>query len=258
MRVTLAGLVAQLMLLAALATVVRLGPAGWLVGSGYALTAYTVLGLALHRLGARSFGPANRITLLRAVLVGGVAALIAADAPARVLVPVAATALLMDAVDGLVARREGEHSRLGARFDLEVDAALILLLSIEVAGWLGPWVLAIGAMRYVFVAAGRVLPWLRRPVPAGRTAKAVAAAQGVVLVTVASGLLPMRLAVAGTALALAALTWSFARDVGWLYRNRLRGCGSRPGSGAASPDPVGPPASSPARPDDPGRARPGG
>ena len=46
-------------------------------------------------------------------------------------------ALLLDAVDGGVARRTGTVSGFGARFDMEVDAFLILVLSGYVAGRLG-------------------------------------------------------------------------------------------------------------------------
>ena len=45
-------------------------------------------------------------------------------------------------------------SAFGARFDMETDAATVFGLSLLV--WLcdqaGPWVLAIGLMRYIFVA----------------------------------------------------------------------------------------------------------
>jgi uncharacterized membrane protein YphA (DoxX/SURF4 family) len=48
---------------------------------------------------------------------------------------------------------------------MEVDAFLILVLSVYVSMSLGPWVLLIGGMRYAFVAAARVLPWLNAPLP---------------------------------------------------------------------------------------------
>ena len=70
------------------------------------------------------------------------------------LVGLAVVALVLDGVDGWVARRTGTVSALGARFDMEVDAFLILVLSVYVAGSVGPWVLAIGAARYAFWAAG--------------------------------------------------------------------------------------------------------
>ena len=54
-------------------------------------------------------------------------------------------ALLLDWVDGQVARRTHTESAFGARFDMEVDAFLILVLSVYVASTTGWWVLIIGA-----------------------------------------------------------------------------------------------------------------
>ncbi|HET9142370.1 CDP-alcohol phosphatidyltransferase family protein [Actinophytocola sp.] len=222
-RVAVAGLLAEFALLFGLHRLVGLGLAGWLAGLGYALLGGAFLAAGLRRVNAHSFGPANRITLARAVLVGGVLALVAPPgaAPQPAMVTLATVALGMDALDGWLARAIRESSPLGARFDLEVDAFLILVLSVEVAGRLGGWVLAIGAMRYAFVAAGAVLPWLRRQPPSRWSSKVVAAVQGVVLVVAAAGVLPAPVATIAVLSALAALTWSFTRDVGWLYRNRV-------------------------------------
>ncbi|NED04634.1 CDP-alcohol phosphatidyltransferase family protein, partial [Streptomyces sp. SID6648] len=100
---------------------------------------------------------------------GGVTALVADSfrgaPPVPLLVGLTAVALVLDGVDGRVARRTGTCTPLGARFDMEVDAFLILVLSVYVSTDLGPWVLLIGAMRYVFVAAARVWPWLTAPLP---------------------------------------------------------------------------------------------
>ena len=77
------------------------------------------------------------MTLARATLAVGVAALAADsfthDTPVALLVTLAAVALALDAVDGWVARRTGTATALGARFDGEVDAFLILALSVYVA-----------------------------------------------------------------------------------------------------------------------------
>ncbi len=81
------------------------------------------------------------------------------------LVALSAVALVLDWVDGQVARRTHTESAFGARFDMEVDAFLILVLSVYVATSVGAWVLAIGLARYLLLAAERVLPWLRRPTP---------------------------------------------------------------------------------------------
>ncbi|MFD0823009.1 CDP-alcohol phosphatidyltransferase family protein, partial [Micromonospora zhanjiangensis] len=176
----------QFVLLLALWAAVGLGPAGWLAGTVYALVVWALLTTAVDRARIRSFGPANRVTLARATLEGGVTALVADSVhrpvPGTVLIVLATVALVLDAVDGQIARRTGTATPLGARFDMEVDAFLILMLSAHVAGRLGWWVLVIGLMRYVFVAAAQAWPWLRAPLPPNLARKTVAATQGVALV----------------------------------------------------------------------------
>jgi phosphatidylglycerophosphate synthase len=220
------GFVGQFCLFAALGAGVGLGTAGWVAGAAYAVVVWVALTRAMHRCGMRVLGPANAVTLARAALVGGVTALVATSfatgTPVAVLVILATVALMLDAVDGQVARRTGTTSALGARFDMEVDAFLILVLSVYVAADLGPWVIAIGAARYVFVAAAWALPWLRAPLPPGLWRKTVAATQGIALVVAASGLLPWVAAVAVVALALASLVWSFGRDTAWLWGTERR------------------------------------
>lgn len=212
----------QILVLALLGTAIGMGPLGWLSGLVFALATWAVLSRALHRAGSTSFGPANRVTLGRSILVGGVTALVADSfreaPPVTALVGLTAVALLLDGVDGKVARATGTSTPLGARFDMEVDAFLILVLSVYVSVSLGPWVLLIGAMRYVFVAAAWVWPWLNSPLPPSMARKTVAATQGVFLLVAASGLLPWAAAFAVVATALAALVWSFGRDVLWLMR----------------------------------------
>ena len=121
------------------------------------------------------FGPANRVTLARlgamalmASLVGEVfprAPLDAMPAAAWWLVVAATLTALLDAVDGALARRSGLASAFGARFDMETDAAFTLVLCALVvqAGQAGVWILASGLMRYAFVTAALVWPWLNGP-----------------------------------------------------------------------------------------------
>ncbi|MFJ6194689.1 CDP-alcohol phosphatidyltransferase family protein [Micromonospora sp. NPDC092111] len=218
------GLTAQTVLLAGLAATVGLDVAGLLAGIGYGIVTCAALDRGLRRRGATRLGPADRVTLARAVLVGGVTALVVAGlggaAPLAVLVPLTAVALALDAVDGWVARRTGTVSTLGARFDMEVDAFLILVLSVHVAPAVGPWVLAIGGLRYAFVAAGWLLPWMRGTLPPRYWRKVVAAAQGVLLLTAAAEALPRPVAAVVAAVSLALLVESFGHDVGWLWWHR--------------------------------------
>lgn len=217
-----AGLAVLAVLLATLSGTVGIGVAGWLAGSTYGLVLTIALSAGLHRAGMGKLGPANVVTLTRALLVGGVTALVANSvnhpAPTGVVVALVAVALSLDGVDGQVARRTGSTSALGARFDMEIDAFLILVLSVFVAGSLGWWTVAIGAFRYLFVAASWACPWLTAALPPKFSRKVVAAVQGVVLVVATAGLLPHAVTFAAVAAALASLTWSFGRDIGWLWR----------------------------------------
>jgi phosphatidylglycerophosphate synthase len=217
-----AGLVAQVLLLAVLAGTARLGTAGWVVGVACALAMAAALARGLAH--GERLGPASWVTLARATLAVGVAALVAdtfaRDTPVALLVALAAVALALDLVDGWLARRTATASALGARFDGEVDAFLILALSVYAAAELGAWVLAIGVARYLFLAGEGLLPWMRAPLPPRRWRKVVAAAQGIVLTVAAAEVLPRALTQALLATALAALAASFGECVRWLWRHR--------------------------------------
>ncbi|HEY2671355.1 MAG TPA: hypothetical protein VGJ07_13415, partial [Rugosimonospora sp.] len=84
----------------------------------------------------------------------------------------------------------------------------------------GGWVLAIGAMRYAFLVAVWVLPWMRGTLPPRYWRKVVAATQGIVLVVASADVLPRAVSVAGLVAALALLVESFGRDVLWLWHHR--------------------------------------
>jgi phosphatidylglycerophosphate synthase len=214
------GLTALLALFGALTPTVGLGLSGWAVGSGCGVIAGATLARALTRHGRNRLGPADRVTLARAVLVGGVVALVADSVTRSVpaMVVLAALALVLDGVDGRVARRTGTASEFGARFDQDVDAFLILVLSIQVARVLGVWVLLIGLARYALVAAGRRWAWLRAPAPPRQWCKVVAAVQGVVLTAVVAGVAPRPVCAVAVAVALALLAESFGRETWQKWR----------------------------------------
>ncbi len=217
----------QLLILAWLGAACGVGSFGLLAGVVYAAGLLGLLAGAMRRAGKPALGPADVVTLARALLVGGVTALVVdglhtGSTAVVPLVGVAAVALALDAVDGQVARRTGTVSEVGARFDMEVDAFLILVLSVHVASIVGPWALAIGAMRYVFVAASWLLPWLNGTLPVSYVAKTVAALQGVVLVVASLPVLGLPAAAVLVAVALAFLGWSFGRSVLLLWSGHRR------------------------------------
>jgi phosphatidylglycerophosphate synthase len=172
------------------------------------------------------FGPANQVTATRAVLVAVLAALLVG--PLVTLSPVevaaiSAAAVLLDGVDGWLARRTGTSSRFGARFDMEVDAALILVLAglAWQHGKAGAWVLAAGLLRYCFVAAGWVLPWMRRELPPSFRRKAICVVQAAVLILIIFPFVVPPLSTWLASAALGALVYSFYTDTSWLFRHRV-------------------------------------
>jgi phosphatidylglycerophosphate synthase len=173
------------------------------------------------------FGAANQITTLRAILVALVAALVGEPrlpsvAIAAVTVSVAVT--LLDGVDGWLARRANIASRFGARFDMEIDALLILALS--VLAWrhdkAGAWVIASGVLRYAFVAAGALTPWLRGALPPSRRRQTICVVQIAALTLVMLPSVQPPISTLLAASALGALTGSFLIDTVWLWQHRLR------------------------------------
>lgn len=169
--------------------------------------------------------PADRVTLTRAML-GAVCALLVALALFGVLPPrswplflVAAVTATLDAVDGMVARRTGTITARGARWDMEVDSAFLVVLSVAVAP-ISPWVLAIGAARYLYWLGALLRPAWRRALPFRQSRRVIAGFQAFALVVALAPFPPIWVGQAVTGVALALLMFSFGRDIG--YQEGLR------------------------------------
>jgi phosphatidylglycerophosphate synthase len=171
------------------------------------------------------FGAANTVTSLRLALVALLAAALGEPHTAALAWAATAAAVLasmLDGVDGWLARRSSVTSAFGARFDMETDALLIMVLSALAWRWgrAGAWVLACGVMRYAFAAAAWGWPWLGRPLPPSLRRKFVAVVQMVGLAIVVAPAVRPPLSEWLAAITLAVLTWSFAVDIRWLVRTR--------------------------------------
>ncbi|GGC73259.1 CDP-alcohol phosphatidyltransferase family protein [Marinobacter halophilus] len=176
----------------------------------------------------QSFGWANRTTLLRSVLVLPLVAwapFLSLSGPAGLWFYAVACllALILDGADGKVARATNSHSDFGARFDMELDALFILGLCLAVFALdkAGVWVLVLGLMRYLYVAASCYFEWLNQALPESFRRKTVCVWQVVTLMVAVVPPIPPVFASVTLAIALLLLAWSFHLDVRWLFIRRM-------------------------------------
>lgn len=168
-------------------------------------------------------GLCNAITLMRLAMAASlIAPLVAGHDTSWAVFAVASVALSLDGIDGWLARRQGYVSAFGARFDMEVDSALALVLAISaaVSSGLGPLAILLGLPRYAFAVAAWACPWLRRDLPERFSRKVVCVVQLASLIALQVPILPVGLGTGVVVLASLALVWSFAVDIMWLRRQR--------------------------------------
>jgi len=195
--------------------------------------------VALLRKGLRhhqhlNFGAANLLTSFRAMMSVLFLAFIPiaqylADSTTWMawITAAAAFALSLDGLDGWLARKYQLCSAFGARFDMEVDALLILILSVLVwqVGIAGVWILGLGLMRYAFVAASFSLPALRQPLFPSMRRKVVCVIQVAALCLMLCPWIQVPVATAVGIVALASLIYSFSVDSLWLLKTHKKaGC----------------------------------
>jgi phosphatidylglycerophosphate synthase len=185
-----------------------------------ALAGPLLLGMLAFQL--RAFGTTrsrlpNLVTALRVVLTS----LLALD-PGSTLgasrwlqAGVIALVFTLDGLDGRLARRLDASSLQGARFDVEADGYLVLIVcSLHALAGLGAWVLIGGLLRYAYVLAH--WQFRGREEPRSRYARYAfcAALTALTLALVARGPAGPALAALGTAILVA----SFARSFLWAFR----------------------------------------
>lgn len=177
----------------------------------------------------QGLGWANRVTLLRAVLIAVVAGVVVypdfIQRHAEGIAALSLLALALDGIDGWVARRTGSSSAFGARFDMELDAFFIVVLCVALIALdkVGAWILVIGLARYVFLVAGFYSPWLNRALPESYFRKTVCVWQVSTLMVCLLPFVESSWATAFTLVAALLLVLSFGRDIVWLWRRRPAG-----------------------------------
>ncbi|WP_299841726.1 CDP-alcohol phosphatidyltransferase family protein [uncultured Paracoccus sp.] len=164
-------------------------------------------------------GACNAVTLIRVALALALVPPLLAGQPAGWIVAgIAGVALVLDGLDGSLARRQGLVSDFGARFDMEADSILALILSLHVVAGsaVGAEGLILGLARYAFVGAMLLWPWLSAPLPQKFRRKTICVVQMVALILLLLPILTPDAAILVARLAAALVVWSFAVDILWL------------------------------------------
>ncbi|MEM9499742.1 MAG: CDP-alcohol phosphatidyltransferase family protein, partial [Pseudomonadota bacterium] len=203
------------------ASIQTLGTAWASVGAYLGMSAIVLRGVALTYPHA-VLGLCNLVTLFRATLVCFLfGAVFDQSASVWLVLGVAVFAYALDVADGWLARRAGLVSDFGARFDMEIDAALAAAISLWLlaSGTVGWEILALGFTRYVFVLASCALPALRGALPYRLRRKVVCAIQIGALILLLCPLTPSIVVLPLTIAASLLLLWSFAIDIIWLLRH---------------------------------------
>lgn len=202
-------------MLVAIAVAIVRGEPRWCCAAGaVGLVVHAVIGRA-WRSSTGALALANVLTLVRLALVVGLPWHLA-RLPRWGFVALVMSLLVLDGIDGRVARARGETSALGASLDVETDALTVMVLTLLL--WtresIGPWVLVAGLWRYVFVVVTALAPALG-DAPPSRLYRSIF---GVLMITLACAFVPWPpLALTAAAFGTALVSFSFLHSV-WYSR----------------------------------------
>jgi phosphatidylglycerophosphate synthase len=165
------------------------------------------------------FGAANFVTALRLLACLALATLFHGG-PGGLWAAAVPGILVLDALDGWLARRAELASAFGAHFDMETDALLVLAVGLELwlRGSFGVWILTSGLLRYAYVLVTALVPPRGGDMPRTRLGRC---AFGLLVGGLCCGLaLPGFAGALGAALGTFLVALSFARSFRWSYGRR--------------------------------------
>lgn len=199
-------------------------PPGLLSGAAFYTLAVCIALWALRKsYPFPAIGWCNTVTLFRLMLVSVLISwLVVPPTTPWAVFAVASVAFLLDGVDGWLARREGYVSEFGARFDMEVDSVLALVLALHavLAGSVGLYVILLGLPRYAFFFAQFAFPWISGDLPDRFSRKVVCVLQIAVLIFLLGQVMERPVSDVMVLAAASAVIWSFWVDLRWLWRVR--------------------------------------
>lgn len=120
-------------------------------------------------------GYANAVTLFRLLLMclGGFFSM---EWPNYILFVCFTSAVLLDVLDGYLARKYKQSSDFGLYFDMETDAFFVALTSLILykKGMIDAWILFPGYLRYLYMIVWKIIPREQQKEPKRRYASVIA------------------------------------------------------------------------------------
>jgi phosphatidylglycerophosphate synthase len=192
----------------------------WKVTTAVFIGGALTLSFSIRHLPTSTLGAANHVTLARGGLVAVLIGFIGETHTGWAAFTVAATVVVLDGVDGWLARKLEISSDFGARFDMETDALSLVAIAglVWQYGKAGPWVLLAGLMRYAFVAATKVVPYLAGPLLPSLRRKAAFVIVAMALIGCLAPIVNPPLSVSLALAGLLTLMASFITDIAHLAR----------------------------------------
>lgn len=166
-------------------------------------------------------GPANWITVSRFIIIAYVLTFFEV-LPLPILVSLLSIAVLMDVLDGYIARRTNTQSDFGALFDMEVDSFYVLAMGLyfHFTTDFGLWLLIPGSIRYIYDIVRIVI--VDEKFEPKRQSLAVFLAGFNFVLLIAALLLPSDLSLLVLLISLMVVCASFSRSFFDLFKYALR------------------------------------
>ena len=140
----------------------------------------------------------------------------------RLFIILAIISLLLDGLDGFIARKYNQVTKYGEVIDQEADNFLIFVMSISLYlnKEIGLYVFLIPAFRYIFIFFMTRYSWLNNTLPDSQLRKVVCVSIILIMIISQDSYFTNDVVIFLVLLSLFIITFSFSRDIIWLYRNK--------------------------------------
>ena len=131
-------------------------------------------------------------------------------------------ALILDGADGFIARKYKESNSFGIAFDQEADNLMLLILSLSIYlnKNINIIIFLIPIYRYIFILFMYRFLWLKRELPKSFLRKFICIFTSILLIISHISYLDEYIVINIVFFALFIITFSFAKDIIWLYRKK--------------------------------------